>query len=249
MKRPGIIVLAAGLFLMALTAGALTRIQSLQKIGRPGVRVVAENIYRQDGRVAGTNSVFLPENAGGFTSKSLPLTNVELESLPRDTVFGRRLYSAADGFWVQVGAVLMGRDRSSIHKPEACLPAQGAKIGRTERLTIPISDPKQPYDLPVTRMLFSHPGGQGETARERHGVYVYWFVADGQITENHNQRMRWMARDLLTKVTLQRWAYLSCYTECVAGGEEAAYARMAGLIAAAVPQFQLARGPAAPAGK
>ncbi len=249
MKRPGIMALAAGLLLMALAAATLTRIQSLQKVGQPGVRVVAENIYRQDGRVAGTNSVFLPESAGGFTSKPLPLTEVELEALPKDTIFGRRLYAAADGFWVQVGAVLMGRDRSSIHKPEACLPAQGAMIGRTERLKIPIGEPPQSYDLPVTRMLFSQQREQGGRPQVRQGVYVYWFVADGQITESHNQRMRWMARDLLTKGTLQRWAYLSCYTECAPGGEEAAFARMAGLIAAAVPQFQLAHGPLAVAGK
>jgi hypothetical protein len=248
MNRPGKLVLVVALVIMALTAGALTRVQGLQKIGRPGVRVVAENIYREDDALVDTNSVFLPPGVLGCQSRPVPITKGELATLPKDTIYGRRVYTAPDGFSMMTSVVLMGRDRTSIHKPEYCLPGQGARIRKTERLTVAIPEP-QPYDLPVTRILFTHQRKQGDREVEVQGVYVYWFVADGQITEDHNQRMLWMTRDLLTKGTLQRWAYISCYAECAAGGEEATFARMAGLMAAAVPQFQLAHGPAALAGK
>ena len=248
MNRQGKLALAAGLIVIALTAGALTRLQGLQKLGVPGVRVVAENIYRRDGQLADTNSVFLPPSVAGFTSQPVPITVGELNTLPKDTTYGRRIYNAPDGFSMMMSVVLMGRDRTSIHKPEYCLPGQGAKIEKTERLTVALREP-QPYDLPVTRILFSHLGEQDGRPFQRHGVYVFWFVADGQLTDDHNQRMLWMTRDLLTKGTLQRWAYVSCYTECAPNGEEAAFARMAGLMAAAVPQFQLAHGPAALAAK
>ena len=243
MNRQGKSVLIVGLAIMALTAAALTRVRSLQKLGHPGVKVVAENIYRQDGTLVDTNSVPLPENVPGFQSRALPLTTNELNWLPLDTTYGRRFYVAPDGFALQLGVVLMGRDRTSIHKPEYCLPGQGARIERTERLSIPVCEPR-PYALPVTRFTISQEVEQDGKRQQLHGLYVYWFVADGQITADHNQRMLWMTRDLLTKGTLQRWAYVSCFSYCQPGQEETAYARMAGLIAAAVPRFQLATGPA-----
>ena len=87
----------------------------------------------------------------------------------------------------------------------------------------------------------------GESVRREAGVFVYWFVADGELTAQHRQRMWWMARDLLTRGVLQRWAYVSCFSACPPGQEEATYARMREWIAAAVPQFQRAAGPSTPA--
>jgi hypothetical protein len=53
-----------------------------------------------------------------------------------------------------------------------------------------------------------------------------------------------MARPLITRGELQRWAYVSCRAYCPPGHEAATYARMEELSAAAVPQFQLTTGPA-----
>ncbi|MEY2409292.1 MAG: hypothetical protein QOF48_1962 [Verrucomicrobiota bacterium] len=242
MNREGKLVLIAGLLTIALTAGALTRIRSAQKLGEPGVRVVAQNIYREDGALVDTNSVPLPENLLDCHSRVIPLTTNELNWLPPDTIYGRRLYMGADGFGMQLSVVLMGRDRTSIHKPEYCLPGQGAKIVTTTSLTIPVLEP-HPYALPVTRFTISQ---EVEGKRQqRQGFYVYWFVADGHITADHNERMLLMTKDLLTKSTLQRWAYISCFSYFPPGQEEATYARMSQLIAAAVPQFQLAAGSSA----
>jgi hypothetical protein len=77
---------------------------------------------------------------------------------------------------------------------------------------------------------------------EQRAVYVYWFVADGEVTASHNQRMWSMARHLLTRGELQRWAYISCLAYCLPGQEDDTYARMEELLKAAVPQFQLATG-------
>jgi len=38
---------------------------------------------------------------------------------------------------------------------------------------------------------------------------------------------------------LQRWAYISYFSQCEPGQEDAAFARMEKLIAASVPKFQM----------
>jgi hypothetical protein len=78
---------------------------------------------------------------------------------------------------------------------------------------------------------------------------VYWFVAENQLTADHNQRMWWMARDLMRTGVLQRWAYLACLVVCPPGEDEKSYERVKQFIAEAVPQFQLTHGPETAAGK
>ena len=38
--------------------------------------------------------------------------------------------------------------------------------------------------------------------------------------------------------TLQRWAYVACFAQCLPGEEDKAFARVKELVAEAVPQFQ-----------
>ena len=82
-------------------------------------------------------------------------------------------------------------------------------------------------------------GGQ----REIGGVFVYWFVADGEVTADHGRRMWTMAKELLTTGVLQRWAYVICYAPCALGQEDATFEQMKEFIAASVPEFQLTHGP------
>jgi hypothetical protein len=77
------------------------------------------------------------------------------------------------------------------------------------------------------------------------GVFLYWFVADNALTEYHWERMWWMARDLIRTGVLQRWAYVTVFSPCYPGGEDAAFERMKRFISASVPEFQLAAGPEA----
>lgn len=64
----------------------------------------------------------------GCTSESVEVSEAEHQMLPSDTKFDKRRYEAQDGSWYQVSVVIGGRHKSSIHRPELCLPAQGFQM-------------------------------------------------------------------------------------------------------------------------
>ena len=237
---------AAALLLMGICAIAVARLQSMQRLGTPGVKVVERNVYRDDGEIVSTNVVALPETVLNFESKDIPVAKVVSDWLPKDTVYGQRSYVAPDGFWTQATVVLMGADRTSIHKPEYCLTGQGFQTQQIERDTIQILEPHS-YSLPVVKMTVQREVTMPDGRKvPQSALYVYWFVADEQLTADHNERMLWMARDLVTRGIMQRWAYVSCFSACAPGQEGATYARIREWISAAVPRFQLTTGPASP---
>lgn len=233
-------ILAVGIGLMVATVVFLHHWQNLQRLGEPGVRVATGEVRDINGKVVATNLVLLPDRVSSMTSTQLFLTPVELGLLPADTTYGRRRYTDTNGFTADIGVVLMGTDRTSIHQPQYCLTGQGWTIERTDRLTIPIDRPVK-YDLEVLRLLASYPQRLPDgTVRVWRGIYVYWFVADNQLTADHTQRMWWMARDLLLHGILQRWAYVSYFTICAPGDEAAACTALEKMIQASVPEFQRA---------
>jgi len=61
----------------------------------------------------------------GFTSEKREPSEAELTTLPADTQFDKRIYTAPNGQWYSVSLVIGGRSKSSIHRPELCLPSQG----------------------------------------------------------------------------------------------------------------------------
>jgi len=167
-----------------------------------------------------------------------------LDFLPKDTSFGQRVYIAPDKFWVQASVVLMGADRTSIHKPQFCLAGSGLNIDAAASLetTIHIERPV-PYDLPVMKLVATKEVLVEGRKTPVRGIYVYWFVADKEYTARHWQRMWWMARDVVRTGVLQRWAYNSYLAYCPPGAEEATFERLKALIAASVPEFQLTPNP------
>jgi hypothetical protein len=243
MNRQSKAAVAVAIALIVSTAVALSRLQALQRLGTPGVKVIEHPVFREDGQVIGTNSVALPERVLNFESKEQPIAHVVWNWLPKDTTYAQRLYRAPDGFSTMANVVLMGTDRTSIHDPKYCLAGQGFQTLKAEFDTVPIQEP-HPYSLPVFKWTvqreFTTPDG---IKVPQSALYVFWFVADDQLTADHKERMWWMARDLMTRGVLQRWAYISCFAACAPGQEEATYARMREWIAAAVPRFQLAAGP------
>ena len=241
MNRQAQILTGVVLVVIGSTALLLSRMQSSQKLGQPGIRVVAVSSFDENGKLVNTNSIDLPERVLNFASKLLPVSTNVTSWLPKDTTYGSRHYQAPDGFGMTISVVLMGSDRTSIHKPEYCLPGQGASIDRKESRSISVREP-HPYELPVTCFTVSRQVEEKGVRGRDQGLYLFWFVADGQITADHNQRMLWMTRDLVTRGILQRWAYISCYSYCPPGQEAATFARMAELIGAAVPRFQLTAG-------
>jgi hypothetical protein len=240
-------VLGVVLALMASTAIILVRVGASQRLGTPGLQVVDEPTLMTNGVVAKAQSVKLPTDLHDFTSEPVGITPLEVSWLPPDTLFGRRQYQAKDGFQALISAVLMGSDRTSIHKPQFCLDGQGWRIEKTETVTIPMSRP-HPYELKVMKLTSSRAWVHEGRREQIRGVYVYWFVAENQLTPHHGERMWWMARDLILTGVLQRWAYVTYFAVCRPGQEDATFSRLKELITASVPEFQLAAGPVLPVG-
>jgi len=241
MKSSPVTILIAFAIMVGVTGFFLGGLQSSLKLGQPGLKLVAEELFDENKKLAATNAVFLPPQVGQFNSTPLEVTRMELDWLPADTTYGRKRYTAPNQFVADVSVVLMGRDRTSIHKPQYCLTGQGFKIEQTERDRLVISKP-QPYELPVmkltTRKLLLHEGQRIEAV----GIYVYWFVSEDQLTEDHLTRMWWMARDMVQTGTLKRWAYVTVFSLCHPGQEQATYDRMKAFITEAVPAFQTTAG-------
>ena len=64
----------------------------------------------------------------GYTSAPVEVSEAERHVLPNDTGFDKRRYEDKDGNGFQVSLVIGGRSKSSIHRPELCLPGQGFQM-------------------------------------------------------------------------------------------------------------------------
>lgn len=231
MKSQKWLIFCIAFGLMAGTAGALSWSRAHQRLGQPGI--LATPI---PGSVM--MKIDLPEHVLDFTSTNVPEPEVVLGYLPPDSSYAERLYSAPGGPQVTATTVLMGGDRTSIHKPDYCLPGQGWTIRDKSVVNIPVAG-AQNYELPVARWVISNsyatPDGQKQ---EVSGLYVFWFVANGEQTPDNFERMWWLGRDLLRTGVLQRWAYVSYFAACAPGQEDATFERMKNLIAHSVPEYQ-----------
>lgn len=233
MNKQKWLILVATLALIGAAGGLLSGMRARQRLGAPAVKTTA---------LAGTQRlrVVLPEQVPGYESKALEPEKIELDTLPQDTSFGKRVYQAPDGFWTQVGVVLMGADRTSLHKPEYCLQGQGWHLDLSASAEVRVHMERPcVYDLPVRMLLASRQVTEEGNTQTQRAVYVYWFVAENEYTASHNQRMWWLASDLLRTGVLQRWAYVSYLSVCHPGQEEATFERIKKLIVASVPEFQL----------
>jgi hypothetical protein len=232
MKNKKVLMLAVTLVLMAGTAAALTWLRSTQKLGAPGIRATS---------IPGSvmMKIGLPERVLDFTSTNVPEPAVVSSYLPADTSYAERLYTATDGFRIQSAAILMGADRTSIHRPEFCLPGQGWNINEKEALDIPIQD-QPPYHLQAAAWKLSQDVQTDDGQKVKvGGVYVYWYVANNEETPDHNKMLEWLTLDLLRTGALQRWAYVSYFALCKPGQEDAAIDRIKSFVAASTPAFQL----------
>lgn len=242
MNRESVIALAAVLLMIGATSQFLRHHSANQRLGAPGVKLVAEPSPVEGGGTVGTNSVWLPERAGEFTSRIAPVAKTVCDTLPKDTTYGHHLYTAPDGFQVDTQVVLMGADRTSLHQPQYCLVGSGWHIDESKAENIRMNRPHA-YDLPVTRLTLSGRFQTEHGLEAKRGVFVYWFVSDGKLTAEHSGRMWSSAREQLRTGVLPRWAYVICFAVCAPGAEEATAARVKNFIAIAAPEFQLAAGP------
>ena len=243
MNKEKWMVVAVVMLLTGSTAAFMNHLQAGRELGPPGLKMVQSPVYDTDGRVVGNETVGLPLNVLDYLSEPVPVSLAELEWLPDDTIFGRRHYTNTIGFSMDVSVVLMGTDRTSIHKPQVCLTGQGWSIERSDLVKVPMSRP-HPYELPVMRLVSpSKRWRVGDRIVPMRAVFAYWFVSDHRLTAQHAERMWWMAKDLVTTGVLPRWAYVAYYTFCEADKVEPTFERMKEFIAASVPDFQLVAGP------
>lgn len=231
-KQKGLVLLVS-LALMAGTVGVLTWLKGSQKLGQPGIAAAP---------ISGSvmMKLDLPERVLDFSSTNVPEPEVVVDYLPKDTSYVERRYVSPDGAPpIEATIVLMGYDRTSIHRPEYCLIGQGLTPEEKSVVNIPIEG-KEPYVMPVARWklggVFQQPDGSKVKVA---GIYVFWFVAAGAQTPDYLEFQKLLFKDLLLKNRLQRWAYVSYFTLCVPGQEEAAFERVKKLIAVSVPAYQL----------
>jgi uncharacterized protein DUF3485 len=232
MKNQKILILVVALVLMAGTAGALAWLRANQKLGTPGVKgtPIPDSIQM---------NIALPERVLDFTSTNVPEPDIAIGYFPKDTSYTERVYFAPDGLRIQGTAILMGADRTSIHRPEYCLPGQGWSIDDKKVVKLPIAD-QPPYTLEVAHWTLSTSVEQADGQKAKiAGVYAFWYVAHNEETANHDKMLEWLTLDLFRTGALQRWAYCSYFAACLPGQEDAAFGQMKRLITASAPQFQL----------
>lgn len=230
-------ILAFGMAIMAVSAILLREIDQHRELGKPGLVMIKGDVFDDKGRLISTNTIALPNDVLDYTSVVARVTSGELSVLPDDTVFARRVYSDTNGFSLLNSVVMMGTDRTSIHKPQFCLTGQGWKVQSESEDEIQIGGDIS-HRLPVWKMVAEQPQKFADgSERMVRAIYVYWFVADGYVTARHSQRMWWMAKELLATGRLQRWAYVSVFAACLPGQEEETYEKMKQFIAASVPHY------------
>jgi hypothetical protein len=231
MKSQKILIFIIVLALIGGGAGTLTWLKKNQKLGTPGIKATP---IPGDLRM----NFDLPAHVLDYTSERVPQDKTVLDMLPKDTSYAQRRYTETNGFWVNGNIILMGMDRTSINKPEFCLPGQGWRIDQKAMVDLPIEG-RDSYPLRVAKWTITNfiQDNDGRKQEVR-GLYVFWFVAKNEETTSHWQRIWWLTRDLLTTGILQRWAYVSYFTICLPGQEDATFDRMKKLITASVPEFQ-----------
>lgn len=128
----------------------------------------------------------------------------EKAMLPADTGLVRKFYERDGSVPLHVSIVLSGNDRSSIHRPQVCMTANGYEIVADTLLRIPLGEGRDPLDVMVLDMNRTGSDGRVETI-----YYAYWFVGKGRETASHVQRMVWMATDRVLRGVSHRWAYIA----------------------------------------
>jgi hypothetical protein len=100
-----------------------------------------------------------------------------------------------------VSAVIAGKDRSSLHPPQWCLPGQGYKIQNEQTVTI-----KSPDNVLFNVRLLTL---QAENEKNQVVLYAYWFAGYKKETSSHIIRLLWTTWNSIIRREIDRWAYIS----------------------------------------
>jgi hypothetical protein len=181
----------------------------------------------------------LPEKIGDWTGRPVEVLELEREILGKDTEFARKIYRDDHGNEIFLSIVLSGRDRTSIHPPEACLVSQGWTLSNGQVLKLPMIKPK-PYDLEVMRLdtFFRPESREAGLSPEIHQWYYYWFIGQNRLTPRHHQRIFWTAWDRVFSSIHHRWAYVTVCTKVPLNNEKYVEEMVVKFIQEATPFFQ-----------
>src|SRR5436190_16837873 len=124
MKKTSLLF-AVALAMIAAAVPVLLQFKFHHRLGKAGVRIGPTPLFDQKGAQLATQSVSLPETLPHFKSEAIPFEDAVIGALPKDTTYGQRRYTSEDNLQIDISTVVMGSDRTSIHKPEFCLTAGG----------------------------------------------------------------------------------------------------------------------------
>ncbi|MGA0333628.1 MAG: hypothetical protein ACO3N7_00430 [Kiritimatiellia bacterium] len=125
--------------------------------------------------------------------------------LPRDTVMLKKQYLLKDQPDTKVftSVVLSGKDRTSIHRPEVCLDAQGNVIESSRILEVPLANGRS---IKVKVLDISRKYSPSYT---HYSYYAYFFIGKDRTTPLHFERLLWMSLDRVFRNVAHRWAYIA----------------------------------------
>jgi hypothetical protein len=232
-KRRELILLVTALMMICGTAVTLRFFKTHQHLGAPGLKSTP---IPGDLRV----QINFPTNTPGYDARSLEISQDVVKTLPADTSIGQMVYKDRSGRETLAVAVMMGTDRTSLHKPQFCLSGQGWTIdnSRSQRTTVHLDRPR-PLDLPVIKLVASREAESGGSRVKYSCVFVYWLVSADDVVADHNQLMWRITRHVLQTGELQRWSYLYFMAICLPGQEDQAFTQVSRAMNAVVPEFQL----------
>lgn len=139
----------------------------------------------------------------GFRSEKIETSEAELKTLPKDTFIDRRRYVADSGEWLVVSLVVGGSSKSSLHRPEICLPSQGNRM----------SEPKTIDAAGISWRAMKLEHGQDASV----GFAYTFYNQAGYRTSSHVARI---FRDVLDRSfggRIDRWAMLTVVSPFTAG--------------------------------
>jgi len=185
----------------------------------------------------------LPLVVKGMHGFEVEVGEAELEILPEDTGFLRKVYRSSNGAdQVTCSIVLSGTDRRSIHRPEVCLPAQGWAIKQTEIIPIDLGDGR----LLEARVLFLVREVETKTGErlELEAYSLYWFVGHDVTTASNMKRILLTSVDNILRNVNHRWAYVTVMSIVTKSynpngkGREETLQEIKDFIRESVPEFQ-----------
>jgi len=125
--------------------------------------------------------------------------------LPHDTLILKKQYfgQVDPEQTVFTSVVLSGKDRTSIHRPEICMVAQGNTIESREVIEVPMENG------PAIKVMVMNMTKRFSNGFTRHSYYAYFFVGRDRTTPYHFERLAWMSLDRIFRNVAHKWAYIA----------------------------------------